>query len=292
MPAQVESNSGFMATVSSYVGMSSKAGDVQSKDPADELLDLLESGFARESVTRECLNPKDDTDGYNRFTFKRIGKMNMELYVDDGERFMLSARRVGDTFYISPYKLNPEETGEPKRRCAVLKKRALVKGFAYTLYLDHCEGCDKKGIYENVVDKYQEEVILAEVTHATAVVKEADMIMRTLKVTLPVILASDSWNISQPSEGPQEPVQLVTKLPKWVESTGCLTQKFHGNRVKASSAKNFILTTDKFSERSDQKIAMQFGKRGKKTYIMDHTAPLSPLQAFGICLSMCNWIGD
>ena len=48
----------------------------------------------------------------------------MELYVDDGERFMLSARRVGDTFYISPYKLNPEETGEPKRRCAAELRQA------------------------------------------------------------------------------------------------------------------------------------------------------------------------
>ena len=187
MPAQVEAHSsGFLDTVSSYVRMGSKSAEQQPKDPADELLDLLESGFARESVTRECLSPRDESDGYNRFVFKRIGKMMMELYSDDDEqRFLLSARRVGDSFFISPYRMDPEETGEPKRRCAVLRKCEIAKGFCYRLYLDHCEGCDKKGIYENVVDKYQQEVVLAEMTHATAVVQEADMIMRTLRVTLP-----------------------------------------------------------------------------------------------------------
>jgi hypothetical protein len=292
MPAQVEQSTGFLATVSSYVGMDSKAGDPSSDPFADNLLDLLEGGFARESVIHECLKTQDQTDGFNRFTFKRIGKKHMDLYVDGGERFMLSARRVGDDFFISPYKMDAKETGEPKRRCAVLRKRDMGKGSAYTLYLDKDFGRDNQHIYENVVDKYQEEVVLAHVTHATAVLEEADMLMRTLKVTLPVILASDNWDVSQPAESLQKPVQLVTKLPKWVASSGCLTQKFHGNRVKASSAKNFILTQDKFEERSDQKIAMQFGKKGRKTYIMDHTAPLSPLQAFGICLSMCNWIGD
>ena len=48
MPAQVETHSsGFLDTVSSYVRMGSKSAE-QPKDPADELLDLLENGFARE----------------------------------------------------------------------------------------------------------------------------------------------------------------------------------------------------------------------------------------------------
>merc|ERR1719253_160734 len=100
------------------------------------------------------------------------------------------------------------------------------------------------------------------------------MAMRTLRVTLPAKVKGsvrDQWETcSNSSDDSSEcdPIQLVTKLPRWVASSECLTQKFHGNRVKSSSAKNFILTQEKAAPRGDQSIAMQFGKKKKSQYIM------------------------
>jgi len=286
---------------------------VSQQDPTDELLDLLENGFARESITQECLSPRDSEDEdagrpHQRFVFKRIGKQVMELHTDVGrnsDRFLLSAKRVGDTFYISPYAFDPEkDEAAQMRRCAVLKKVPYgANGQCYKLFLDGCEGCDRNQIYEGVCEQNNEQKLLAEIWHSTSVIKEADMAMRSLRVTLPPRMKGsvrDQWetcsNSSDDSDdnnsNSSEPIQLVTKLPRWVASSGCLTQKFHGNRVKSSSAKNFILTQDKKVPRAEQGIVMQFGKKKKSQYILDHCSPLSTLQSFAIALSMCNWIGE
>jgi hypothetical protein len=34
---------------------------------------------------------------------------------------------------------------------------------------------------------------------------------------------------------------------------------------------------------------LQFGKTRRKRYALDFRHPISPLQAFGICLSLFNW---
>jgi len=316
MPAQVENqpDSWSLASImspSAFRGNKSKGGK---RDPADELLDLLENGFARESITQECLSPREPEEEesgkpHQRYVFKRIGKEVMELHTDVGkgsDRFLLSAKKVDDTFYISPYAFDGMWTDEPDqvRRCAVLKKVAYgASGECYKLFLDGCEGCDRNQIYEGVCEQSNEQKLLAEIWHSTTVVKEADMAMRTLRVTLPAKVKGsvrDQWETcsdsssgsDNSSDGENSSIQLVTKLPRWVESSGCLTQKFHGNRVKSSSAKNFILTQDKSAPRADQQIVMQFGKKKKSQYIMDHAGPLSTLQAFAIALSMCNWIGE
>jgi len=316
MPAQPENPSdawsfGNLMSPTPFRGGKDEAAQ---KDPADELLDLLENGFARESITQECLTPREEEEDdagrpHNRFVFKRIGKEIMELHTDMGvktDRFLLSAKRVGDTFYISPYAFDAQkDKAESMRRCAVLRKVPYgANGECYKLFLDGCEGCDRNQIYEGVCEQDSGEKLLAEIWHSTSIIKEADMAMRSLRVTVPPRVKGsvrDQWetcsnssngSISIDDNSDDEPVQLVTKLPRWVASSGCLTQKFHGNRVKSSSAKNFILTSDKTSPRSEQGIVMQFGKKKKSQYIMDHGSPLSTLQAFAVALSMCNWIGE
>jgi len=317
MPAQPDNAAWSFASIMSpttFRGGSKddKAATRATRDPADELLDLLENGFARESITQECLSPKDSDDEdssrpHQRFVFKRIGKEVMELHTDVGknsDRFLLSAKRVGDIFFISPYRFDPQkDQADQMRRCAILKKVPYgANGDCYKLFLDGCEGCDRNQIYEGVCEQDNGQKLLAEIWHSTSVIKEADMAMRSLRVTLPPRVKGsvrDQWETcsnsssdSDDNSDNSEPIQLVTKLPRWVASSGCLTQKFHGNRVKSSSAKNFILTQDKTLARSEQGIVMQFGKKKKSQYIMDHCSPLSTLQAFAIALSMCNWIGE
>jgi hypothetical protein len=317
MPAEVQTQAAAWSLTNMITPRSLRMKELENvqTDRSDELLDLLENGFARESITQECLTPREPEEEncrrvrpHQRFRFKRIGKQVMELHTDSGaskDRFLLSAKKEGNTFYISPYSFDPNtDNPDQMRRCAVLKKLPYgASGECYKLFLDGCEGCDRKEIYEGVCEPSNEGKLLAEIWHSTTVIPEADMTMRAIRVTLPAKVKGsvrDQWETSSNSSSgsnddntdSEEPIQLVTKLPRWVPKTGCLTQKFHGNRVRSSSAKNFILTCDKNMSRKEQGIAMQFGKREKSQYILDHTGPLSTLQSFAIALSMCNWIGE
>jgi hypothetical protein len=292
-------------------------------DQGDDLLDLLENGYARESVAHECALRSTDVD---KFCFKRIGKEIMQLHTDTGkgqDRFMLCAKKFGDDFHISPYVIDSQKE-DPKqmRCCAVLKKCSYGStDLCYKLYLDE-QWCSNKKVYEGVCEPSEESRLLAEIWHSSAVIKEAEMVVRTLRVTLPVVhsaslpdrtrsccastgrsttststsstcscVTQNSYNTESRDTG-RRAVQLTTKLPRWVSEEGFLAQSFQNERVRACSGKNFILTSDTNKPRSEQQVAMQFGKRGKGEYVLDHTGPLSTIQAFAIALSMCNWIGE
>lgn len=73
---------------------------------------------------------------------------------------------------------------------------------------------------------------------------------------------------------------LCNRAPKWSERVGAYTLDFKG-RVTMASVKNFQLVEDQ----DDDNVILQFGKVGVDEFTMDFRAPLSPLQALGICLS-------
>jgi len=73
---------------------------------------------------------------------------------------------------------------------------------------------------------------------------------------------------------------LVNRAPKWSERVAAYTLDFKG-RVTMASVKNFQLVENQ----EDDRIVLQFGKTGVDEFTMDFRAPLSPLQALGICLS-------
>jgi len=73
---------------------------------------------------------------------------------------------------------------------------------------------------------------------------------------------------------------LVNRTPKWNARIGKWMLNFKG-RVTKASVKNFQLI-----ETSDyENVVLQFGRVGDHRFNMDFTYPLTPLQAFGICLS-------
>ena len=77
--------------------------------------------------------------------------------------------------------------------------------------------------------------------------------------------------------------QLVmgsNKRPKWDEHAGGHVLNFHG-RVTLSSVKNFQLVCDG----NEEDTVLQFGRVDKDKFTMDVSYPLSPVQAFSICLS-------
>jgi len=59
---------------------------------------------------------------------------------------------------------------------------------------------------------------------------------------------------------------------------------FNG-RVEKPSVKNFQL----IDEKSDDRIYLQFGRVTNDTFNMDFEWPLSPFQAFAICLSSFDY---
>jgi hypothetical protein len=168
-----------------------KVKEAVAEDPEAELLDMLENGFARESIAQECLSPRCSSPSgssiptYQRLRFKRIGKMAMELYTDDvgdSKRFLLSAKRIKDTFYISPYQIrkfqpDPErDRPNPLLQCAIMKKVPYgTSGHCYRLMLDGCQGCSRNQIYDGVCEEDADQKLLAEIWHATTVLKECDL---------------------------------------------------------------------------------------------------------------------
>ncbi len=76
--------------------------------------------------------------------------------------------------------------------------------------------------------------------------------------------------------------RLVNKSPKWDEQHGGHVLNFQG-RVTESSVKNFQLCCQ--DSEDPEEVVLQFGRVGKNRFTMDLRFPLSPIQAFGICVT-------
>ncbi|XP_035141810.1 tubby-related protein 2 [Callithrix jacchus] len=73
---------------------------------------------------------------------------------------------------------------------------------------------------------------------------------------------------------------LHNKTPLWNHEKGVFMLNFH-DRVTMTSVKNFQIMHPKDPER----LVLQFGRVAPDKFTMDFCFPLSPLQAFAICLS-------
>lgn len=90
---------------------------------------------------------------------------------------------------------------------------------------------------------------------------------------------------------------MQNKLPEWNEELQSLVLRFNKGRVLAPSAKNFLMCMQQPGpaqyglpvDNSHKEGVLQFGKTRKKRYALDFRHPVSPLQAFGVCLSLFNW---
>ena len=77
---------------------------------------------------------------------------------------------------------------------------------------------------------------------------------------------------------------LINKPPRWNEQVGAYVLNFNG-RVTMASVKNFQLVTPD----DHDAVVLQFGRVGKDLFTMDYQYPLSPFQAFAICLSSFDY---
>lgn len=100
--------------------------------------------------------------------------------------------------------------------------------------------------------------------------------------------ADGSRSVCDPSGG----ATLTSKVPAWDERQQCWALDFKGRATRASihnfqliSATNCVISSDETADPAAESVILQLGKVGKGVYILDFCAPLSPLQAFSICLS-------
>ena len=74
--------------------------------------------------------------------------------------------------------------------------------------------------------------------------------------------------------------KLINKPPKWSPENDAFVLDFY-DRVKKASVKNFQL----INELDEDFILLQFGKVEENIFSMDFQWPMTPAQAFAICLS-------
>jgi len=77
---------------------------------------------------------------------------------------------------------------------------------------------------------------------------------------------------------------LTNRAPKWNEQVGAYVLNFNG-RVTMASVKNFQL----IQENDEDKVILQFGRVAKDKFTMDFMHPLTPIQAFAVCLSSFDY---
>jgi len=76
-------------------------------------------------------------------------------------------------------------------------------------------------------------------------------------------------------------VKYIPREPKWSDKHNAYVLHYFNGRIQKPSSKNFQL----IEEGKDDDVILQFGRIDDQTFAMDFKYPLSPLQAFGICLS-------
>jgi len=298
------------ASAMSMVGYKDTANKPD-QDPSDALYDLLENGFARECMADECIAPNDADSGWSRSYVKKVEKGSYEMRVDGKDKFLLSATLKDGKFYISQYDATAKEN-TACGHCAVLTPSGPRE---FKLLSTTCEHCDKNLSKFNCVldhpdsldnvdptvkklDGFEEgRQLLAEIKQSCLFEPETGTEMRCMDIDLPPVdqnTGRQCWCRRTPREH-NSAIKLRTKLPEWSNELGCLVQRFNNDRVKKASSKNFMCTTsaiDGSKKNGEQHNVLQFGKKSKAKYILDHRFPLAPIQAFAVCLSQWDWKGD
>lgn len=238
--------------------------------------DMLECGDAREFIPRELLNPPAN---WWECKVTRERKTNFYMHLErlrteGGDRFILSAKKVGNDFFISQYEDFPEDstaqTVPQGKFCAVLRKLPGA-GHEFTLSPAACG---------------QEEDTISHISHGNFKQPQCGAEIRTVAATFVDQARSDKYVWDQAAGGgavpvgsapggarmrPTQPhpslpqpnlrrrrscassdssasgsedgemVEVSNQLPVYDSVNGCLMMKFLRKRVRASSSKNVVL---------------------------------------------------
>lgn len=208
-------------------------------------------------------------DGCLRCRVTRERSKNLlELYVEEGNVFVLSAVRTGNDWHISEQK-----GGSTKAYIATVTTQK--DGSTFT--------CGRAKAGDELL------YVRHEATEGSGDMPELNMIQVGQAVDLdasPSVLA----NAGHAPKLGQQPHNagvaiLESRLPKWNGRTKTYELQFHG-RAKLASARNFQLV-HRGGQR--ERPVLLYGKLDDDVFALDFAHPLSILQSFAIVLTTWKW---
>lgn len=202
------------------------------------------------------------------------------VYLEESHKFLFSAKKRSKNktanFIISSEENPPDDRGDT----CIGKVRGNFSGSQYTIY-DHGMNPDRVvtdatlrkelGIVEFSYDKMGPGKMFCAIPD----IQDNGVAY----IWKPREESERIWNCVEIGKK-NKLIFLNNKRPKWDEAAQGHVLNFHG-RVTKSSVKNFQLSC----EITGDATVLQFGRIDKNKFTMDFQHPLSPLQAFGICLA-------
>lgn len=218
-----------------------------------------------------------------------------EVYLKDGEQFLLAARRRKKQKQ-SNYKISLDRDDLNRHSANYFGKlKSNFMGTEFNLY--------DNGINPDKLTKDQREGSASQVRQELATVLYKQNVLgsrgpRKMKVIVPNVDEQGNRTVLKPTTIEDTMIErykagkecddvqvLKNKQPKWNDQVGAYVLNFNG-RVTRASVKNFQLCN---VARDPDLVVMQFGRVGKDAFTMDYQWPLCGLQAFGIALSSFDY---
>jgi len=211
-----------------------------------------------------------------------------EMYLEEPNQFLLAGRKKGSkssNYIIAKDKINFE-----KGENYIGKLRSNFLGTEFVIYDKGTKGKEKKKKADGDDDENSGRNELG------AIVYESNLLgskgPRQMTVAIPLTNDPSEWPARKDSmilkafkDGAHDGLfTLGNKPPKWNAQARAYVLDF-SNRVTKPSVKNFQL----IHSSDPNVIVFQFGRVGKESFSLDFRYPLSPLQAFAIALSSCDY---
>jgi len=214
-----------------------------------------------------------------------------EMYLEEPNIFLLSGRKKGSS-KTSNYTLVMDKTNFEKGDSYLGKLRSNFLGTEFVVYDKGAKGKEKK--------KKDDEEDSTGRNELGAISYESNFMgskgPRQMIVALPALdteevpsewssSGKDSHILKAYRDNQTENLYILgNKSPKWNAQVRAYVLDFN-NRVTKPSVKNFQL----INAADQNTVILQFGRVGKESFSLDFRYPLSPLQAFAIALSSCDY---
>jgi len=234
---------------------------------------------------------------------KKIVKTNSSSYYlisvdrdpsdDRGKDSVLGKMRgnnIGDRYLLTDNGLAPDKTVLP----SMLRKEYGIVGFEF-----YSGGPSKIDVYIPYVSASSEASVWQPTKEGNGIDKRVEQKLAAEKNNN--IVPSDLLVNSDKDDKQRKLFLLKNKQPRWDDSHGGHVLNFMG-RVTESSVKNFQMICDtvlenvnpdgscsngdgRIAKPSSEDIILQFGRVAKNRFTMDLKFPMSPMQAFAVCVA-------
>ena len=181
----------------------------------DSNIDMLEGGSARQVLGDDLLSPIMNVRKWQKCYVVRKNKVEFKMYMEQSKRILMTARKIGQTIYLSCYNDFPEGVGDAPLEgagiklgtdrgtkynmdavCALLRLNAKRK--RYTLFSRSCELCD--GVLSRFTCGTESPIngdrqLLAEIEHEVVHIQRAGTVCRRIAVELPFVHPRDKSRV-------------------------------------------------------------------------------------------------